>query len=55
MTLPNATPEDVQEQSLTVVELPPVRDDAFPEDAPEADVAEQRLEVVLDEEDSPIG
>jgi hypothetical protein len=28
---------------------------ATPEDAPEADVAEQRLEITLDEEDAPIG
>ena len=55
MTLPQATPEDVQEQRASVVEEPPEPDDTLPDDAPEADVAEQRAEVSLDEEDAPIG
>lgn len=55
MTLPNATPEDVQEQQLAVVEESPTPTDEVPDDAPEADVAEQRREVDLDEEDAPIG
>jgi hypothetical protein len=55
MTLPRATPEDVQEQELSVVEEPPERDDELPAEAAEADVAEQRREVTLDEEDAPIG
>jgi hypothetical protein len=55
MTYPQGTPEDVQEQQLAVVEEPAEPDGALPEDAPDADVAEQRLEITLDEEDTPIG
>jgi hypothetical protein len=55
MTIPQATPEDVQEQQHALLEEPPVADDELPDEAPEADVAEQRIEVVLDEEDAPIG
>ena len=55
MTLPQASPEDVQEQQLSVIDEPPTPSDELPDDAPEADVAEQRLEVGLDEEDAPIG
>jgi hypothetical protein len=55
MTLPQASPEDVQEQESTVVEQAPATSEPMPYDAPEADVAEQRLEVDLDEEDAPIG
>lgn len=55
MTFPHATPEDVQEQELAVVEEPPTPTDELPEDATEADATEQRLEVGLDEEDAPIG
>lgn len=55
MTVPHAASEDVQEQQVPVVEEPPEPDPAVPDDAPEADVAEQRLEVDLDDEDAPIG
>ena len=55
MTFPKATPEDVQEQQLAVVEEPAERDDPLPDDASEADAADQRLEITLDEEDTPIG
>jgi hypothetical protein len=55
MTFPDATPEDVQEQQQAVVEEPATSEDPVPEDAPEADVVEQRREVGLDEEDTPIG
>ena len=52
MTLPDATSEDVQEQGLSVIEEPEPVDDDLPVEAAEADVAEQRLEVALDEEDA---
>ena len=55
MTLPQASPEDVQEQSLSVLDEPPTPSGELPDEAPEADVAEQRAEVTLDEEDAPIG
>jgi hypothetical protein len=55
MTFPEATPEDVQEQQQPVVEEPVPSEEAVPDDAPEADVVEQRQEVGLDEEDAPIG
>ena len=59
MTLPQATPEDVQEQELSVLDEPaeggPFPSDELPDEASEADVAEQRREVAFDEEDAPIG
>ena len=55
MTLPHASPEDVQEQQTPVVEEPTEPDAEVPGEASEADVAEQRLEVALDDEDAPIG
>lgn len=55
MTLPDATDEDVQEQQTSLLEEPPTVVDDLPEDATEADVADQRREVTLDEEDAPIG
>lgn len=55
MTLPHATPEDVQEQRAPVVEEPPEPEAGLPDEASEADVADQRLEVALDDEDAPIG
>lgn len=55
MTVPHASPEDVQEQQTPVVEEPPEPEPEVPDEAPEADVAEQRLEVGHDDEDAPIG
>ena len=55
MTVPQATPEDVNEQAQSVLDEPPLGDEDLPDEAPEADVAEQRAEVAFDEEDSPIG
>jgi hypothetical protein len=59
MTRPDQAPEaseaDVQEQHTPVTDEPPVVAGEIPDEAPEADVAEQRLEVSLDEEDAPIG
>ena len=55
MTFPQATPEDVHEQELSVLDEAPVEVDEMPDEAPEADVAEQRAEVAFDEEDAPIG
>ncbi|MGB8649050.1 MAG: hypothetical protein WCD35_00165 [Mycobacteriales bacterium] len=46
-----ATPEDVQEQRAAVVDEPPQPEPGRSDEAPEADVAEQRLEVSLDEEE----
>jgi hypothetical protein len=54
-TLPEATPEDVQEQQEAVLEEPPPVEDELPTEATEADATEQRAEVTLDEEDAPIG
>jgi hypothetical protein len=54
-TLPEATPEDVQEQQEAVLEEPAPVEDDLPDDATEADATEQRAEVTLDEEDAPIG
>ena len=55
MTSSEATPEDVQEQQRAVLEEPPAPDAEVPDGAPEADVLEQRIEIILDEEDAPIG
>ena len=55
MTFPEATPEDVQEQEQSVLDESPPRDEELPDEAPEADVADQRAEVAFDEEDAPIG
>jgi len=55
MTTADRNPADEQEQDLPVTEEPPGPDGETPDDAPEADVQEQRLEVPLDEEDAPIG
>jgi hypothetical protein len=55
MTLPEATPEDVQEQETSVLDEPVEPDDELPAEASEADAAEQRREVAFDEEDAPIG
>ena len=55
MTFPEASPEDVQEQQQSVLDDGTVGADELPDEAPEADVAEQRAEVPLDEEDAPIG
>lgn len=53
MTLPGASAEDVQEQQAAVLEESTRDDDELPEGASEADVADQRAEVTLDEEDAP--
>jgi hypothetical protein len=55
MTSPEATPEDVHEQQAALVEVQEDDDEALPDEASEADVAEQRVEVSFDEEDAPIG
>ena len=55
MTLPSATPEDVQEQLASLLDEPPLPEGAITDDTPEADAIEQRVEVSLDEEDAPIG
>ena len=55
MSTSSGNPVDRQEQELAVVEEPPAPDGELPDDAPEADAAEQRLEVTFDEEDTPIG
>lgn len=55
MTLPHATPEDVAEQQAAVVEEPAEPESELPDEASEADVADQRREVGLDDEDAPIG
>ena len=54
-SFPEATPEDVQEQGSPVIEEPAPAEPGVPDEAPEADVAEQREEVPLDDEDAPIG
>jgi hypothetical protein len=46
---------DVQEQGQPVVEEPPAPEGSLADGTPEADAAEQQLEVALDEEDAPIG
>ncbi len=51
MTLPHASPEDVQGQQQAVVDEPAGLDGSLPDDAPEADVAEQRVEVGYQDED----
>jgi hypothetical protein len=53
MTGPHASPEDVHEQRTPVVEEPSPLEGGLDDDTPEADAAEQRLEVLLDEEDTP--
>ncbi len=53
--VPDANLPDVQEQREPVVEEAPPVVEELPDEAPEADVAEQREEVTLDEEDAPIG
>lgn len=55
MSTPRGNPADLHEQDLSVVEEPPAPDGELPDDAPEADAVEQRVEVALDEEDAPIG
>jgi len=55
MTTPSGNPADLNEQDLPVTDEPPGPDGETPDDAPEADALEQRLEVPLDEEDAPIG
>jgi hypothetical protein len=55
MTVPQASPEDLQEQAQSLLDEPPTGDGELPDEAPEADVAEQRAEVAFDEEDAPIG
>jgi hypothetical protein len=55
MTTPEANAADVQEQELAVTDEPePIAGD-LPLEAAEADVAEQRMEVGLDEEEPSIG
>ena len=56
MTTPEANAADVQEQEVTVADEPePISGDELPLEAAEADVAEQRMEVGLDEEEPPLG
>lgn len=55
MTTPRADPVDVEEQRHPVVEEPPLPDGELDDDTPEADAAEQRMEVAVDDEDAPIG
>jgi hypothetical protein len=55
MTLPSADAADLQEQQTAVLEEAPTSDEDLPSEASDADVADQRAEVTLDEEDSPIG
>jgi hypothetical protein len=56
MTGPNEAAEaDVQEQRQSLQDEAPPPTGELPEDAPEADALDQRLEVELDEEDAPIG
>ncbi|MDP9182960.1 MAG: hypothetical protein M3P04_09330 [Actinomycetota bacterium] len=55
MTTSEANPEDVQEQQRSVLDEPPAPEGELPDEAPEADVMEQRIEIVLDDEDAPIG
>jgi hypothetical protein len=60
MTGPNeaaneAAEADVQEQRQSLQDEAPPPTGELPEDAPEADALDQRLEVELDEEDAPIG
>jgi hypothetical protein len=52
---PTADAADLQEQQTAVLEEPPSPDEDLPDEASDADVAEQRAEVTLDEEDAPIG
>lgn len=52
---PEANAADVQEQGRSVVEEPPAPEGSVEDGTPEADAAEQQLEVTLDEEDAPIG
>lgn len=55
MTVPNADAADLQEQQTSVLEEPPASDEDLPAEASDADAADQRVEVALDEEDTPIG
>ena len=51
MTTPEANSADVQEQELAVADEPEPIGGDLPLEASEADVAEQRMEVGLDEEE----
>lgn len=55
MSRPDGDPADRHEQQLPVAEEPDELEGDLPEDAPEADAVDQQREVVLDEEDTPIG
>jgi hypothetical protein len=55
MSTPNANAADVHDQDTPLLEEPPEADGTLEDDTPEADAAEQRVEVALDEEDAPIG
>jgi len=56
MTGPDEGSEaDVQEQRQALRDESPTPEGELPDEAPEADAMDQRLEVDLDEEDAPIG
>jgi hypothetical protein len=56
VTTPGEAAEaDLQEQQTPLTDEPPAATGEIPHEASEADVADQRLEVALDEEDAPIG